>query len=351
MKLTWTGVLLVGWAAGTTALVAETDSGASPGFQEVYDLLTNAPGVTAAALNRAAVQGMLNRFAPVASLEAAAPTHPTAGALLSKTAVFDGAYAYLRVARVGARLGEEIGSAYGRLSATNKLKGLVLDLRFADGEDYAAAAAAADKFLSTDQPLLRCGDQLQRSTAKHDAISLPLMVLVNQQTAGAAEALAGVLRRTEAGLLLGTNTAGRAYLFKDFTLRDGQRLRVATTTVKLGDGQPLPAEGLKPDIRISVKPDEERLYFADPYRVLTNPAPVLFASSTVTNADTEPVHRINEAELVRRQKEGQNLDDAPEEVPGPGPDAARPVVQDPTLSRALDLLKGLAVVQQQLRQP
>jgi len=58
------------------------------------------------------------------------------------------------VARVAAGLAGQLKAAYEKLNATSKLKGLVLDLRFADGHDFTAAANAADRFLSKEQPLL-----------------------------------------------------------------------------------------------------------------------------------------------------------------------------------------------------
>src|SRR5438477_100862 len=80
---------------------------------------------------------------------------------------------------------------------------LVLDLRFADGRDYKAAANAADRFLSTEQPVLDWDEGTVRSTAKADAIKVPVAVLVNQETGGAAEALAAALRETDAAVLIG----------------------------------------------------------------------------------------------------------------------------------------------------
>jgi hypothetical protein len=351
------GALVAGM---TNTGIAADNTGANngPTFQEVYDLLrANAPGVSDAGLNQAAVQGLLRQFAPLATLETNAPATPpaTTGPDVPRTGIVVCACGFIRAGSVDGGLADELGSAYSRLSATNKLAGLVLDLRYADGDDYAAAAAAADKFLSTEQPLLSCGDQVMRSTAKSGAISVPLMVLVNQQTVRAAEALAGVLRHAEAGLLIGANTGGGVYVFKDFPLRNGERLRVATTKVRFGNGQPFPSDGLKPDIQITVNPEDERAYFADAYNVLTNQSPVLFVSAVTTNAagvtNSEPIHRINEAELVRRQRDGQSAEDAAEAARGRSAEASKPVVQDPALARALDLLKGLAVVQQQLRRP
>lgn len=354
------GVLLAGLALAQVACAADPRANNGPTFQEVYDLLrANAPSVSEADLNRAAVQGILKRYASLATLvtNASGAEAGTDTPLVSKTTIFDGAYGYLRVGRVDTGLAEKIGAAYAQLSGTNKLNGLVLDLRFADGQDYEAAARAGDKFITTEQPLLAWSDRTIRSTAKSGAITLRLAVLVNRQTVGAAEALAAILRHAEVGLLIGTNTAGQAYLFKDFPLRGSEHLRIATTMVRLGNDQPLPGEGLKPDIQIVVNPDDEKAYFADAYRVLTVKVPVLFTSNATNSSgagastNAEAAHRINEAELVRRQKEGQNPEETATEAASRQAEAARPVVQDPALARALDLLKGLAVVQQQLRQP
>ena len=71
---------------------------------------------------------------------------------------------------------------------------------------------------------------------------------------------------------------------------------------------------------------EEAAHFAEPYRAAGGKAAVA---------------RLTEAELVRRMKAGQNLDDPATGVPTA---AAPPQVRDPALARALDLLKGLAVV-------
>jgi hypothetical protein len=51
---------------------------------------------------------------------------------------------------------------------------------------------------------------------------------------------------------------------------------------------------------------------------------------------------LNEAELVREHREGADLDAEP--AAGREPEPEKPVVRDPVLARALDLLKGLAVV-------
>jgi hypothetical protein len=54
--------------------------------------------------------------------------------------------------------------------------------------------------------------------------------------------------------------------------------------------------------------------------------------------------RVNEAELVREHKAGLDRDLEAETPPPLEP--AKPLVNDPVLARALDLVKGLALVRQ-----
>jgi len=61
-------------------------------------------------------------------------------------------------------------------------------------------------------------------------------------------------------------------------------------------------------------------------------------------------HRLNEAELVRMQREGLSPDDQDVAAPAlkKGEDSTEQLVRDPALARALDLLKGIAIVERSL---
>jgi C-terminal processing protease CtpA/Prc len=233
----------------------------------------------------------------------------------------------------------------------NRIKGLVIDLRFAGGKDYAAAVAVANRFFGEEQPLVDWGEGWKKSTAKTNAILLPTAVLVNRKTTGAAEALAGMLRHREVGLLIGTNTAGEASMTREFALKTGHRLRLAVAPVKVADGRELPFSGIKADIQVEVSPEDELAWFEDAYKAPPKPAGLAVAAANEAagpgSTNREPRRRVNEAELVRRSREGQLPDLEPPAANEPsGTTESRPVVHDPALARALDLLKGLAVVHQ-----
>src|SRR6185436_4462350 len=191
------------------ALRCGADSKAeTPDFKEVYDLVrTHLSGMSEAELNRAAVKALVSALSPKVSLVTnnAAAEGNGETQLVTKTSLFDNEIAYLRLARVENGLAKAVRDNYDQL-ATNRLKGLVLDLRYTRGNDYATAAAVADLFLKKERPLLNWGNGMIKSQEKKEAISLPVAVLVNRQTAAAAEALAAILRDAGAGLILGNTT-------------------------------------------------------------------------------------------------------------------------------------------------
>lgn len=333
------------------ATIAIADTQPTPDFKEVYDLLrANLGGIDEKALNQAAVQGLLSQLEGRAAIVGDETDLPNSTNGPSVTGiVYDRNYGYLRINHLGPGADEQFRAEHGKL-ATNRLKGIVIDLRYSSGQNYAGAVAIADMFLPNEQPLMDWGEGMRHSTAKSNPINMPVALLVNRKTSGAAEALAGAMRQAEIGLVLGAKTAGQASISREFELSNGQRLRVGTTPVKLAKGKFMPASGLAPDIAVDVSSEDELAYYGDAFRSLAISNRLAGLGARLTNeaglslTNRRP-RRINEAELVRMQRDGESIDfstNRPQRDPESGP----LTVQDPVLSRALDLLKGLAVVQQ-----
>jgi hypothetical protein len=300
------GGLLAGPAASPTP----------PDFKEVYDLLrAHLPDATDAALNQAAVTGLLTQLNGKASLVSDVPTAPT-NDLPIKAAIVDQNVLYLRVSRITGNLADLITVAGQSVPATNRLAGTVLDLRFATGD--------ADN---------RVGEAAGLLAPKQT----PLLVLVNGSTSGAAEVLAAELRNSGA-LLIGAPTAGLAMTTEDFPLANGQRLRIATTPIKLNGAE---LTRLQPDISVKSDPAEERALMENPY------GPAAQAGTPAendTNNLTPLLDHTTEADLVRQKRKDGDGDENPE--PPARPEPAKPVLRDPVLARAVDLVKGLAIVRQ-----
>lgn len=198
----------------------------------------------------------------------------------TSAAVFAGNVLCIRAGHLTENFPEELRS----LQPTNKIVGTVLDLRFADGED--AAVDAAVKVFA--------------------AKKIPLAMLVNGQTRGAAAALATRLRTADAGILIGsTNTPGI----------------------------------ISADITVDVSAADEKKFLADPFAA---PATNNEVPPAAQNELLEIVDHMSEAELVHRKiKDG--ADDGDEPLT-PRVTPSQPVIRDPALARAVDLLTALAIL-------
>lgn len=347
------GFLLAALLGGALTLAAPARAAeALPPFQEVYDVLKqHLVDVSAEDLNQAAVKGLLEQLRGRARLEGMEAGGLTGIASTNAPGlggrVFDKRFGYVRLAAVTSAASREFESVLKGLAATNQLKGLVIDLRFAGGEDYAAAIAVADRFVAAEKQLADWGDGWKKSVAKSDAFTRPVTLLVNSRTTGAAEALAGILRHCDVALVVGTNTAGDASRTMLVPLKNGRKLRVAVAPLKVAEGVELPRSGIKPDIGVTASASDELAWLADPYKVLALPATnLLVADTAAAETNRSPRRRINEAELVRMSRDGQTNEREPVAAAVTPAEPAAPSLQDIALSRALDVLKGLAVVQQ-----
>jgi hypothetical protein len=313
-------------------------------FEEVYSLVrSNLTGVSEADLNKAAALGLIEKLG--GKVELADPTSTASNTpLVAKTNVFDSSFAYVRLGRIAAGVGQQIAEA---IKASRKIKGVVLDLRFCKGEDYKGSVEAAGVFIESELTVLKWDDQTGKTKANPDAINLPMVVLINHQTSGAAEALAGVLRNQKTAVLYGSRTAGQAMAYTDYPLSSGQHLRIAHSNVELSDGKSISPDGLSPDVVVEADEKNERSWLDDPYRVITRPGVAAGPQPFLTSVTNRFGRRLNGAEVGRRHREEIELEEHPDALPNPATNrpAAMPqedrIVQDAALVRALDFLKGI----------
>jgi len=338
-------ILLLSALLGSSSLTgyaqAEAAKPPSPHFQEVLRLLrTHLIGVNEEALNDALVDGLLSRFHPRVLLDPPTPAEGEEAGPLRRTALYEDQFAYLGVRTLTAGLPGELSVAISDLESTTPVDGFILDLRQASGWDYEAAAAVADRFADPDQLLLGWGDIENRSPTDRTN-TVPVVVLVNRKTSGAAEALAGALREAAPAVVLGSPTAGEAYAMESFPLENGQKLFIASSPVWVGDHVGI-EDGVTPDIETPDQYELDAVWIEDPYQLPPG------AEDLAVNGRLRP--RFNEADLVR-QHEGVSASTTPPETAEPGeePELVALVIQDPSLDRALALLRGLTRVRAGIR--
>lgn len=162
----------------------------------------------------------------------------------------------------------------------------------------------------------------------------PVMVLVNDQTRGAAEILAACLKNAGA-LVMGRSTPGRAAKTQEETLASGKVLSFVTAHVALANGTDLWNHPVVPDITLKIDDQAEKSALA---RIEEGKVMDVIAGAARR-------HRLNEASLVSGDDPDLNdFVDSHEKKPEARPPSA-PVVQDAVLMAALDSLKAIRLSQ------
>ena len=213
-----------------------------------------------------------------------------------------------------------------------KVDALVLDLRSSEGEDFAVAADFAKRFSSKGKALFslhKAGKEERSFSSDRDSsFKGLLLVLIDDDTTGAAEALASAVRSTNKALTIGDRTAGGAVTYSDLPLPSGKILRVAVSEAAGENGQSLYPEGVKPDLPVQMSMPEKRQIFQT--SIEKGMGPYVF--------ETERAH-LNEAALIA----GTNPELDPAEQRRSR--ALSKMPRDAVLQRALDLITSLEVFQ------
>lgn len=137
--------------------------------------------------------------------------------------------------------------------------GVILDLRGNPGGYVADAVAVASQFL-TDGVVYRQRDASlkETSTAVEKgglAPNIPLVVLVDNGTASAAEIVTGALQDPKRATIVGVRTFGTGTVLATYDLPDGSALRIGTVEWLTPDGHQIWHHGLVPDVIVGLAPD------------------------------------------------------------------------------------------------
>lgn len=171
-----------------------------------------------------------------------------------KSRIVDDHIAYLRISSFQERTVEEVKKALQEINGkAAPLKGLVLDMRYNPGGLYNQAVEVSEVFLKSGVIVSTRGrvkNMESKFMAKDDGNepTCPIIVLVNEGTASAAEIVAGALQDNGRALILGTQTFGKGSVQTVIPLEDGSALKLTTAKYYTPKGRSIQAEGITPDI-------------------------------------------------------------------------------------------------------
>jgi carboxyl-terminal processing protease len=161
---------------------------------------------------------------------------------------------YLAIGRFAEATSADAASSLAQLRAGSGLDVLILDLRNDPGGLVDQAIAVADLFLDGGTIVTIRGRQgsVETQTAHKGgpATAVPIITLVDQGTASAAEILAAALRDHGRAKLVGLPTYGKGTVQTFFDLVDGSGLKLTTARFYTPKGNSLESKGLVPDVRV-----------------------------------------------------------------------------------------------------
>ena len=134
--------------------------------------------------------------------------------------------------------------------------GAILDMRGAGGADLESSVAIASLFSGQGKTLFTLRDGSGDVTATHRAkpaggFEKPAMVLIDRDTAGASEILAGALSNHRGAMLIGTPSRGDNRIRDIIPLSGEQVLYIATQQVELDNGPDYHMQGVTPHIAVT----------------------------------------------------------------------------------------------------
>ncbi len=172
-------------------------------------------------------------------------------------------YGYIAIRSFQEKTALEVKTSLKALQKPNQkpIKGLILDLRDNPGGLFDQGVAVADLFLhqglivSTESRHER-HREVQRAHPEDTNQKLPLVVLVNRNTASSSEILAGALKAHKRAHIMGENTYGKGSVQTLIGLEDGSGLKITVARYKTPEGETIPATGIPPNEILSYANDE-----------------------------------------------------------------------------------------------
>ena len=134
--------------------------------------------------------------------------------------------------------------------------GVILDIRGADGIDLESVVDIGSLFARAGDTLFILRDGYNTAVTAYQAktsppLDKPVMVLIDHNTSGAAEVLAGLLSACKGAMLIGTPTRGDDRVRTIIPLSSDRVLYIATRRIELGKGPAYYQKGVLPHVRVT----------------------------------------------------------------------------------------------------
>jgi carboxyl-terminal processing protease len=181
-----------------------------------------------------------------------------------RTKVLEPGYGYLRLSQFQSTTLRDLRQALADMEEENQpMKGLILDLRNNPGGLLDQAVKVSDEFLAEGLIVytggrLKSQDMRFEAHGNKDSHAYPIVVLVNEGSASAAEIVAGALQDHKRAVVVGVKTFGKGSVQTVMPLRNGAALRLTTAIYYTPSGRSIQAKGIEPDIVVERQLSDEQ---------------------------------------------------------------------------------------------
>lgn len=162
---------------------------------------------------------------------------------------------YIEITSFDEDTAKQFKEEFDKLQKQN-IKSLIIDLRNNGGGIVDEATAIADYIADKGSTLLITTDKNQKeeiTKAKQDPIiNMPIVILVNDNTASASEILAGALKDLNKATLVGVKTYGKGVIQGVMTLKDGSGLKLTTEEYMTPNREKINKKGIEPNEEVKL---------------------------------------------------------------------------------------------------
>lgn len=178
-----------------------------------------------------------------------------------ESSVLENNIGYIQISTFDDGCYNEFVQNYNELKQKN-IKSLIIDLRDNGGGIVDEATNIADMFVEKGKTLLitsgKKGAEEEKTKSKKDKeIDMPIVILVNGNTASASEILTVAIKEnTENTKVVGTKTYGKGVIQSIFTLKDGSGVKITTNEYYTPNHNTINKVGITPDYEIEFPKDK-----------------------------------------------------------------------------------------------
>ena len=170
---------------------------------------------------------------------------------------------YINVQSFDDRCAKDFKENYDELRKKN-ITSLIIDLRNNGGGIVDEALEMLDYILEKDSTMLitidKNGKEEIEKAKKNPSIDLPIVVLVNENTASASEIFASALKENNKATIVGRKTYGKGVIQELLTLSDGSGIKITTEEYYTPNKNKINKEGITPDIEVELPEDSGNEY-------------------------------------------------------------------------------------------